>query len=150
MLITVKPVFDLGPSAIDFVYEANFGYEGMMLEELDRIYRNKDREPLAMIIHDPHPVGWALLCPVTLDCRRPHHGTTYTKRVSKYTIQIFILEEHRKKGYGTALMNEITANYDAKPHVMPHDTPSGELFSKYKITTTQSDRSHLVKKPIAS
>lgn len=142
MEIRRKHVSEMTPLEYRACYRANYGTEGYMQEELARC---KIGYPGEVILLWDGPddtekslIGWALLTPV----RR--YGllsvTRWVMRKSKYTVQFWVKRQHRRKGYGKILMNEVKTNYDPNPHVIPHDDASSELFSSYKVQVLNDDK----------
>lgn len=89
-------------------------------------------------------IGWALLTPV----RR--HGqlsvTEWIMKRSKYTVQFWVKKQHRRKGHGKTLMLEVK-KLDPRPHVLPHDTASSELFSSFEVQIFKDDKFWMKRKP---
>lgn len=142
MKIITKPVIKLSPKQYAAVRDSNFHYGGLMLPELDRIEAESDSEALAIMLWTTTPtlIGWALLTPVKVS--GPLGGTEWTKRRSKYTVQVYVNDKYRRNGYGKLLMTE-AIKHDPRPHVIPHDVQSGELFSSFTVTTVSDDAGHL-------
>lgn len=144
MKIITKPVVTLTKQELEQCYANSFGLGGMMMPEAKRALRENDVDVLALMLYAGSEfVGWALLTPVTTDECRFHHGTSWTKRRSKYTAQFYINRDYRGKGYAHTLMRHIINNYDARPHVLPHDKASGGFFSSYTVTVTNWDKPNM-------
>ena len=151
MRIVIKSADRLTQKEFDSLYEANFGPYGMMQEEIYRAWQDDDPDTWAIMYKHGHELyGWALLTPVTTDMSRSVSATSYTKRKSKYTVQFYVYDEHRRKGIAKRLMEEVL-EIDPRPHVMPHDIKSGEFFAHYDVTVTNWDKPwQRPKKPLAS
>lgn len=148
MEIRHKEIADLTPVEYRACYRANYGWEGLMQDELTRC---KDGYPGKAILLWNGPddtarslVGWALLTPTKT------YGnvavTRWAKSRAKYTAQFWVKKQHRRKGHGKTLMQEVK-KYDKRPHVIPHDAASSELFSSYKVQVLKSDKAWLKNKP---
>lgn len=149
MEIRHKTVAEMTTTEYNAAFKANYGFDGYMQGELYRCRREGHEGRVILLWDGPDDrvsslIGWAILTPVRL------YGmvaaTRYTKRNSKYTVQFWVKRQHRRKGYGKILMNEVK-KHDPKPHVFPHDTASAELFSSYNVTTLSTDRRYIRKKP---
>lgn len=150
MEIRHKPVSELTPLEYKACKAANYGPDnGYMYEEVARCRAGKYPGEVIMLWEGPDDsikslLGWVLLTPV----RR--HGllavTEWVMKRSKYSAQFWVKRQHRKKGYGKILMNEVK-KIDPNPHVMPHDDASSELFSSYNCQVLQDDKHWLKRKP---
>lgn len=144
MKIIHKPVADLNTIEYRACYKANYGAEGYMQEELSRCRRGHPGEVI-LLWDGPDDatkslIGWVLMTPV-----REYGLLAVTRWVmgkSKYTVQFWVKRQHRRKGHGTALMNEVK-RLDPNPHVMPHDDASAELFSSFKCQVLKDDKAWL-------
>lgn len=149
MEIRHKPVSELTPVEYRACKLANYGPEnGYMYEELGRCRLGAPGEVI-MLWDGPDDttkslLGWVLLTPV----RR--YGllavTEWVMKRSKYTVQFWVKRQHRRKGYGKVLMNEVK-RLDPKPHVIPHDNASSELFSSFDVQVLQGDKHWMKRKP---
>lgn len=146
MVISVKPIKELTNEEYRACLYTNFGIWGLMQRQLEIA-----DEGYAIMLWDKpdstkrvNLIGWALMTPVTLNGAIA--ATRYTKRMSKYTVQVYVKTKYRRKGHGKTLMLEAT-KIDPRPHVIPHDAKSAELFSSFKVTTLRDDRYLLRNKP---
>lgn len=149
MEIRHKAVSELTTVEYRACYKANYGpFEGYMSEELV-CCRNGAPGQVIMLWDGPDDtikslIGWALLTPVR------KHGllavTDWVMKRSKYTVQFWVKKQHRRKGCGKILMSEVK-KLDPKPHVMPHDDASSELFSSFEVQVLQGDKHWLKRKP---
>lgn len=142
MEIRRKSVSELTTVEYRACYRANYGpFNGYMAEELVRCKKGHPGEVI-LLWDGPDDtikslIGWALLTPV----RR--HGllavTEWVMKRSKYTVQLWVKKQYRRKGYGKMLMTEVK-KMDPKPHVLPHDTPSSELYSSFDVQVLRDDK----------
>lgn len=147
MVIISKNVSELTPIEYKACRAANYGPdEGYMHEELG-LCRKGAPGMVIMLWDGPDDstkslLGWALLTPV----RRSGlvAVTEWVMKRSKYTVQFWVKRQHRRKGYGKTLMNEVK-KLDPKPHVMPHDAASSELFSSFDVQVLKDDK-HWIKR----
>lgn len=152
MEIRHKPVSELTKVEYKACYTACYSLDnGYMKEELARC---KGGHPGQVIMLWDGPddtakslIGWALLTPV-----REYGLLAVTRWVmsrSKYTVQFWVKRQYRRKGYGKILMDEVK-KLDERPHVLPHDDASSELFSSYNVQVLQSDKIWMKRKPKVS
>lgn len=149
MEIRTKKVSELTDVEYRACWRANYGWEGYMQSELVAA-REGRRQGIAILLWDgPDDTarslrGWALLTPVRL------HGniavTRWAASRSKYTAEFWVKRQWRRKGYGTMLMKEVK-KHDRRPHVLPHDNASSELFSSFDVQVLAHDKHWLRKKP---
>jgi GNAT superfamily N-acetyltransferase len=148
MEIRHKLVSELTDTEYKACLAANFGWEGYMREEL-KLCRDGYPGKAILLWHGPEDTirslrGWALLTPTKA------HGlmavTQYGTTVSKYSAQFWVKRQWRRRGYGTILMEEVK-KYDPRPHVLPHDDASSELFSSFNVYVMANDKHWLKKKP---
>lgn len=149
MEIRHKEVKDLTDVEYRACYRANYGWDGYMQTELVNA-RNGEQEGIAIMLWDgPDNTirsmrGWALLTPTKTN------GLTavsrYGKKNIKYTAEFWVKTRYRRKGLGTLLMQEVK-KYDKRPHVLPHDKASSELFSCFDVYVLQHERYWLKNKP---
>lgn len=147
MEIRHKAVSELTTVEYRACHRANYGpFNGYMSEELGRCRKGA---PGRVILLWDGPddtirslVGWALLTPVR------KHGlvgvTEWVMKRSIYTVQFWVKKQYRRNGYGKILMNEVK-KLDPKPHVMPHDAASSELFSSFDVQVLKDDK-HWIKR----
>jgi GNAT superfamily N-acetyltransferase len=107
-------------------------------------------EPLDRV-QQPHPIlagkrlsAWALLIP-TKQISADFDVTSYSKRRSKYTVQLYVRRVCRRRGLGSALMDE-ALKYDPRPFCWPHDKASGTFFGAYSVTTDKLGRNTYIRK----
>ena len=146
MQIIHKEVSELTAGEYRAMKAANFGpEEGYMHNELVAC-RKHNRKGITVALwtdgDDRRLIGWALLTPVRL--YGDVAGTWWTKKKSKYSVQFWVKERFREKGYGKILMDEVK-KHDRRPHVFPHDPASGNFFSSYDVTIMRIDKEWLVK-----
>lgn len=147
MNIVDKALPDLTRAEYKCVYSLNFGYNGYMQEFL--VKRKNDPESRAIMIYRDEPkagslLGWALLIPTRrIECR--YGPTRYSKRRSKYALQLYVRANQRRKGYARTLMQE-ALKYDDRPYVWPHDLTSGDFYSNYSVTVNRFERRTFLKK----
>lgn len=149
MEIIHKSIKDLTKTEYRACYLANYGpWDGYMCETLVNA-KNSTECKVIMLWDGPDDtvrslIGWALLTPVR------EYGilavTPWVMRRSKYTAQFWIKKQYRRRGYGKILMTE-TKKLDPRPHVIPHDRPSSELFSSFDVQVLKSDKLWLARKP---
>lgn len=142
MQTIIKDVKDLTPDEYRACYAANYresGYMQIMLASA----RRDGKTGTAILLWDDTKVGlsrlvgWALLTPTEVGGMI---GTTrYVQRKSRFTAQFWVKRQHRKRGYGKMLMDEVK-KIDARPHVLPHDKASSEFLSSYHVTVLNVDR----------
>lgn len=146
MEIRHKKVSELTPVEFRACYAANYGYEGYMREELNRCKRGHPGQVILLWDGPDNTarslIGWALLTPTR--CHGLLAVTRHAKSRSTYTAQFWVKSRHRRKGYGKILMQEVK-NYDPRPHVIPHDEASGELFSSFNVQVLQRE-DHWIKR----
>lgn len=148
MQIKDKPVAELTNLEYRACYRANYGMNGYMQGML--VSARAGEYGHAILLWDgPEDkmtslIGWALLTPVNPDDIAG--GTNYTLRRSKYTVQFWIKRQYRRKGHAKRLMFEVK-KHDPRPHVIPHDEVSAELFSSFDVTVQQNSQSWLKRKP---
>lgn len=147
MEIRHKKVEDLTAIEYKACYDANYGPDGLMQNELVTC-RNKNymaTGEVIMLWDGPDNttrslIGWCLLTPVrgsgTL------WASQWNRKVAKYTAQFWIKSNHRKRGYGKILMDEVQ-KLDPCPHVFPHSVASAAMFVNYKVTASQHDHEWL-------
>lgn len=143
MNIITKSVADLTPVEYKACYNANYGWDGYMMEELSNRRAKKCQEAIVIMIWDgPDNTvrslkGWSLLTPTTT--KGMLAVSRYMTKHSKYTVQFWVKKPYRRQGLGAALMLE-AKKHDPRPHVIPHDTQSVELFSKFNVRSSSHDR----------
>lgn len=143
MQVITKPVASLTPDEYRACRLANFGYDGYMMEELQRRRREKSLDAIAIMLWDGPSdkasslKGWTLLTPVSQ--KGMLSASRYICSKAKYTAQFWVKKQHRRQGLGTILMLEVK-KHDERPHVIPHDIKSVELFSKFKVRSSNYDR----------
>lgn len=140
MLIVHKDVSDLTRGEYQAMYRANFGDEGLMRTNL--IGCRKHGNPGRTIsLWSPTKrnrlLAWALLTPVRPD--GDWAASRWTMKQSKYTVMFWVKWEHRGKGLGKILMDEVH-KLDPRPHVMPHDEISERFFSHHNVMVMEVDR----------
>lgn len=143
MEIRHKKVEDLTALEYKACYSANYGWDGLMQGVLVDCRKNPHRSPGSVILLWNGPddstkslIGWALLTPVSGS--GAVWASRWNRRRAKYTVQFWVKSNHRKKGYGKVLMDEVQ-KLDSCPHVFPHNDSSGALFSDYTVTVAQND-----------
>lgn len=142
MQVISKPVASLTPNEYRACRLANFGYDGYMMEELQFRRLKKCDKAIAIMIWDgpddkiSNMKAWSLITPVTQ--KGMLAASKYICSKAKYTAQFWVKRQHRRQGLGTMLMLEVK-KYDPRPHVIPHDTKSVELFSKFKVRSSSYD-----------
>lgn len=146
MEIRHKKVSDLTPVEYRACYQANYGYIGYMQNELHFCRKYGDPGEVIMLWDGPDDttrslIGWVLLCPVRVE---PYYASAHIRRVSKYTVNVWVKSKYRKQGYGKMLMDEVT-KLDPRPHVLPHSEASANLFSGYRVACTLMDRRRWIK-----
>lgn len=151
MDIKHKAVSELTPVEYAACYKANYGpVEGYMATELTFARHRKATDARVVMLWDgPEDstrslIGWVLMTPVATTGLVA--ATPYTASKSKYTLQCWVKRPYRRKGNGALLIAE-AKKYDPKPHVMPHDDPSGELFSCFDVQVMKQDKFWMKKKP---
>jgi GNAT superfamily N-acetyltransferase len=141
-----KDVADLTDAEFTACEKATFGWEGMMQGELRRCRREGYGKAVMLwkttATTKTGLIGWALLTPVRL--YGDLAATRWTMKVSKYTVEFYVKPEHREKGHGTTLVKLVKEHYDPRPHVLPHDRASSELFSKFDVMVMRED-SHWIR-----
>lgn len=152
MQIIHKRVIDLNPVEYRACYKANYGFEGYMQEELCRCkWRNAPGEVIMLWDGPPDSanslIGWCLLTPVRMWGLLGVSRWVYGR--SKYTAEFWVKRQYRRRGYGKMLMNEVK-KLDPNPHVIPHDEPSSQLFSSYKVQVMRGDKAWIRRKPKVS
>ena len=84
-----------------------------------------------IIARNPNEVlGWALYTPEAMDWEE----LCKCKRLKTYYLQLYVATKHRKKGVGTAIVEEARKRAKRLKHkimVFPHDHASSTLFSKW-------------------
>lgn len=143
MNITTKSLLKLTPQEYRKCYSLNYRNNGYMQEFLKEHRNNPDAHAI-MLNEEELFLGWALLVPV----RQVHHEwgvTSYTKKMSKYSLQFYVRKTERRKGYGKILMDE-ALKIDRRPFVWPHDFASGGFFANYSVTANKWERSYYMKK----
>ena len=149
MKTIVKKVPDLTPIEYRACYLANYGEWGYMRATLQNARELHDSDAIAVLLVDETRrgatalIGWALLTPVSTSGMLA--ATRYTKSKSKYTVQFWVKQQHRKKGHGKTLMAAVK-KLDPLPHVLPHDEKSGQFFSSWNVTVLNGDRPWLKRK----
>lgn len=149
MEIRQKKVSELTPTEYLACKKANYGpYDGYMYGQLTNCRGGYTYGGIAIMLWDGPDdtvkslLGWCLLVPVT------RHGmfavTDTVMRRSKYSAQFWVKRQHRKKGHAKTLMREVK-KIDPRPHVIPHDEASSELFSAFEVQVMQTD-SHWIKR----
>ena len=149
MEIRHKSVSELTSMEYRACYRANFGpWHGYMSGELVRCRKGYPGEVI-MLWDGPDDttrslLGWTLLTPVR------KYGeiavTPWVMKRSKYTAMFWVKKQHRLKGYGKILMTEVK-KLDPRPHVMPHNSASSELFSSFEVQVLGADKHWLKRKP---
>lgn len=151
MNILVKNISDMTSTEYAACYKANYGTDGYMQEELQYCRWYPDRRAGKVIMMWDGPAdkvsslkAWALLTEVRT------HGllavSSYIKRVSKYSVQLWVKRQYRGRGYSKILMNEVI-RLDPKPNVFPHDRRSASLYSQYSVSCAKYDRDAWLRKP---
>lgn len=119
---------------------ANFGDEGLMQPML-KVCRQGDVEGKTITLWTPTKrrtlLAWALLTPVSTTGIAP--ASSWAMKQSKYTVMFWVKWQHRGKGYGKVLMNEVH-EYDERPHVLPHDEVSEKFFSGHRVMIMKVDK----------
>lgn len=152
MKIIHKQVSDLNAVEYRACYLANYRADGYMQPELERC-RNGGRQGQVIMLWDGPDddikslIGWALLTPV----RRWGllEVTRHAAARSKFTAQFWVKSQYRKHGHGKTLMNEVK-KLDPRPHVIPHDRASSELFSQFEVQVLNEDKHWIRSKPKVS
>lgn len=89
-------------------------------------------------------IGWAPLTPVRREGLLA--VTPWVMKRSKYSVQFWVKRQYRRKGHGKTLMREVK-KLDPRPHVLPHDEASMELFSSFKVQVLKVDNHWVRHKP---
>lgn len=150
MDIITKSVADLTPTEYKACYRANYGDQGFMQGALWQARKGYLEGAVAIMLWDGPPdlikslKGWVLLTPCTLNGELA--TSAYAKKVCKYTAQFWVKRQHRKQGLAKMLMHEVK-KVTPRPHVIPHDKASSELFSSFRVSVAAMDRSWIKSKP---
>lgn len=152
MHIVTKDVRELSPVEYQACLRNNYGDGGYMLHETKAARTNPDAAGAKAVMlwqtheheHAKDMLAWVLLTPTKLNGLTG--VTPYIKSKSKYTAEFWVKYRHRRKGYATRLMKHVKRYYDPRPHVIPHDDASSELFSKFNVSVLAEDRYFMKKK----
>lgn len=150
MEIRHKRVEDMTPVEYRACYLANYGMEtGLMAGELSDCRHGDYNGQVIMLWDGPDDtvrslIGWALLTPVRKTGLLA--VTDWAMKRSKFTVQFWVKSPYRRKGYGKLLMTEVK-ELDPRPHVIPHDERSSELFSSFEVQVLRSDKHWIKRKP---
>lgn len=153
MEIRHKNVEDLTPLEYKACLAANYGPEwsdnggGYMYGELQEC-RSKDSDNTGRVImlwDGPDDsvkslLAWCLMTPVRSWGNL--WASEWNRKKAKYTCQFWVKRNHRKKGLGRILMDEVI-KIDPCPHVFPHNTAAAAFFVDYKVTASGSERRRL-------
>lgn len=133
MEIITKTLAELDSKQYRACYSLNMRTGGLMQESL--MYA-KDEYPAEakaiMAWADEVLLGWVLLVPTKQ--KSAVWVSDYAKKVSKYTVQIYVRGSHRRRGLARTLMDE-AIRHDPRPHVVPWSDESYEFFSDYTVAT---------------
>lgn len=144
MDIKVKNVLDLTPTEYRACYLANYRGTSIMQGDLFRIRSgNPMHSGTAILIWDgPEDtigslIGWSLVMPSKT--WGDSGISPYAKRKSKHTAMFWVKRQHRRKGYGSILMDEVI-KIEPIPFCYPHSKQSAHLFKNRKITADGDSR----------
>jgi hypothetical protein len=142
MIIVHKDVSDLTRGDYQAFYHANFGDEGMMRDNLIRCYKHGSPGHTISLWSSTKRrrlLGWCLMTPVSTNPTLGWAASRWTMRQSKYTVMFWVKWEHRGKGLGKILMDEVH-KLDPRPHVLPHDEISEKFFNHHNVMVMNVDR----------
>lgn len=131
-----KTLSDLTAKEWNSCVRLNFGRQGYMLGLMQE-HRYDPEVKAALVKSGDMIMGWALLVPPRKLPIYMLYGTW--ARRAKYTVQVYVRKSHRGKGIGKAVMIEALKS-DSNPSVIPHDEPSGALFSSFRVRTDRASR----------
>jgi len=141
MHILVKSYDELKPDERQAIARLRFKY-GMIGEYLDDAKYNAEFSPklkpctkIIIARNTKEVLGWALYTPEA----ETWEELCKCKRLKNYYLQIYVAKKHRRKGIGTAIINEAKKRAKRLKHqliVFPHDHASSTVFSMHKELKT--------------
>jgi len=144
MKIAIKAYDELTALEKQAIGRLRFKY-GMIGEYLDDAKYNAEFSPKLkpctkiIIARNPNEVlGWALYTPEA----KTWEELCRCKRLKNYYLQIYVAQKHRRKGIGTAIINEAKKRAKRLRHqliVFPHDHASSAAFSMHKELKAHPD-----------
>lgn len=115
-------VVDLSKEGLEECRRLSYGDEGYMCDDLDDILETENHNRVryrysmaVLLMDDKELIGWALLQPIYCSPR--------------YTAQLFVDPEYRKRGYGTKLLRYCN-QWTNRKVVIYSDEDNEEFFMK--------------------